>query len=167
MKSAVLIVDVQTKIFDTEPRPYEADEVIEKINHVTKKARSANIPVIFIQHEIAGHIEHNSHDWKLQSQLLVKDSDIRIRKTIGDSFLNTDLDEKLKSLDISQLIICGFASEFCVDSTIRRATGLGYIVKIVSDAHTTHDKEHLSAKVIREHHNLTLSMGPTITAVCA
>jgi S-ribosylhomocysteine lyase LuxS involved in autoinducer biosynthesis len=42
---------------------------------------------------------------------------------------------------------------------------LGYTVQLVSDAHTTHDKEHLSAEIIRNHHNITLSMGPTITAV--
>ncbi len=83
----------------------------------------------------------------------------------GDSFLRTDLEEKLRSLDITNLVICGYASEFCIDNTTRRATGLGYTVQLVSDAHTTHEKKHLSAKKIREHHNLTLSMGPTITAV--
>ena len=100
-----------------------------------------------------------------RKNLVVKDSDIRVRKTIGDSFLRTNLEEKLKSLDIANLVICGYASEFCIDNTTRRATGLGYTVQLVSDAHTPHEKKYLSAKKIREHHNLTLSMGPTMTAV--
>lgn len=54
-----------------------------------------------------------------------------------------------------------------VDSMTRSAAQLGYTVQLVADAHTTHDKEHLSAQQIREHHNLTLSMGPTITTVQA
>ena len=165
MKSAVLVVDVQTKVFDTEPKPFEAEEVVKRINHVTKKARAAEIPVVLVQHEVQGYLEYKSDGWKLQKNLIVEDNDIRVRKTSGDSFLRTNLEEILKSLEINNLIICGYASEFCIDNTTRRATGLGYTVQLVSDAHTTHDKEHLPAKKIREHHNITLSMGPTITAI--
>jgi nicotinamidase-related amidase len=165
MKSAVLVTDVQTKLFDTSPRPFEADGVVKRINHVTTLARTAGIPVFLIQHEVPGYLDHESEGWQLQKDLVVKDSDIRVRKTTGDSFLRTNLEEKLKSLDITNLVICGYASEFCIDNTTRRATGLGYTVQLVSDAHTTHDKKHLSAMKIREHHNLTLSIGPTITAV--
>ena len=38
MKSAVLVTDVQAKVFDTEPRPFEADEVVKRINHVTEQS---------------------------------------------------------------------------------------------------------------------------------
>ena len=118
-----------------------------------------------IQHEAPGYLDFNSAGWQLQKDLVIEESDIRVRKTTGDSFLRTELEEKLKLLDIDNLIICGYASEFCIDNTIRRATGLGYTVQIVSDAHTTHEKAHLSARKIREHHNITLSMSPTISAV--
>lgn len=165
MKSAVLVTDVQTKVFDSDPRPFEADEVVKRINHVTTLARAAGILVFLIQHEVPGYLEYESDGWQFQKDLVVEDSDIRVYKTTGDSFLQTDLEEKLKSLEINNLIICGYASEFCIDNTTRRATGLGYTVQLVSDAHTTHNKEHLSARKIREHHNVTLSMGPTITAV--
>lgn len=165
MKSAVLVTDVQTKVFDADPRPFEADEVVKRINYVTMLARAACAPVFLIQHEVPGYLDHGSEGWQLQKNLIVKDSDIRVRKTTGDSFIQTDLEEKLKSLDITNLVICGYASEFCIDNTTRRATGLGYTVQLVSDAHTTHEKKHLSAKKIREHHNLTLSMGLTITAI--
>jgi len=167
MKSALLIVDVQTKMFDTIPRPFESSEVVKKINQVTNLARAASIPILLIQHETENYLEYNSDDWQLQKDLIVKENDIRIRKTTGDSFLRTDLEKILNSFDINNIIICGYASEFCIDNTTRRAVGLGYNVQIVSDAHTTHDKKHLSARRIREHHNITLSMGPTITAIQA
>lgn len=165
MKSAVFVIDVQTKVFDTEPRPFEADEVVKRINRVTTLARTALAPVFLIQHEVPGYLDHESEGWQLQKDLIIEDRDIRVRKTTGDPFLRTNLEEKLRTLDITDLIICGYASEFCIDSTTRRATGLGFTVKLVSDAHTTHDKKHLTAVIIREHHNLTLSMSPTITVV--
>lgn len=72
-------------------------------------------------------------------------------------------------MNASRLIICGYASEFCVDTTVRRAAALGFTVVIAADAHTTHDKSHASGKQIREHHNATLpgitSFGPVISAV--
>lgn len=165
MKSAVLVLDVQTKMFTDHPRPFEADEVVKRINDVTTKARESGIPVLFIQTEVQGYLDYDSEGWSLERNLILGKNDLYIRKTTGDSFLRTELEDTLKSLNISDLIICGYATEFCIDNTTRRATGLGYTVQLVSDAHTTHDKEHLSAEVIRNHHNITLSMGPTITAV--
>lgn len=67
-----------------------------------------------------------------------------------------------------ELIIAGYASEFCVDTTTRRAAALGFQVVIAADAHTSHDKPHASAAQIRAHENATLanitSFGPRIVA---
>ena len=170
MKSAVLVIDVQRGLFDPVPRPFEANEVIERINTVTQNARSSGCPVFFIQHETKKDpLEYGSANWQLHQGLDVNDEDIKIRKTTPDSFLRTDLEENLNSKGIKNLIICGYASEFCVDTTVRRAAALGYTVTLVSDAHTTHDKDHASAAKIREHHNCTLpnisSFGPRIFSV--
>ena len=162
MKSAVLVIDVQSKIFDSDPKPFEADMVIARINEVTRKARATGMPVFLIQHEVSNYLEFGSEAWQLQKNLYVEDNDIRIRKSTGDAFLRTDLEKKLKALYVENLVICGYVSEFCIDNTTRRATGLGYVVQIVGDAHTTHDKDHLSAQQIRHHHNITLSMAPDI-----
>ena len=73
----------------------------------------------------------------MQSSLVTQTNDHFVRKTTPDSFLNTNLQNVLNELDVDSLIVCGYASEFCVDTTIRRAAGLGYPVTLVSDAHTT------------------------------
>jgi nicotinamidase-related amidase len=165
MKSPVVVIDIQSGLFDGDPRPYEADEVVQRINSVTDQARAAGVPVIFIQSEHPGFLEYGTNRWQLQSGLAVKEGDIKIRKTMANAFLKTNLEETLKSIGANNLIICGYSTEFCVDSTLRYASALGYNIQLVTDAHTTHDKEHLSAKQIREHHNITLSKGPTVSAV--
>ncbi|MGI0116051.1 cysteine hydrolase family protein [Zooshikella sp. RANM57] len=158
MKSAVLVIDVQCILFDKEPRPYEADEVVQRINAVTDQARYSNTPVIFVQHEQPHTLlEYGSETWKLQLGLKVADNDYKIRKTTPDSFLRTNLADTLQALNVDTLIVCGYASEFCIDTTVRRAAALGYNVQLVADAHTTHDKKHATAKQIREHHTNTLS----------
>ena len=54
-------------------------------------------------------------------------------------------------------MVCGLQSDFCVDSTTRRALALGYPVTLVSDAHSTVDNGILSAPQIVAHHSRTLS----------
>ena len=70
----------------------------------------------------------------------------------------------LETMEVENLVICGYSTEFCIDSTLRYASALGYTIDLIADAHTTHDKKHLSAQQIREHHNITLSAAPTVSA---
>lgn len=168
MKSTLLVIDVQQALFDETPRPFEADAVVERINTLTGRARAAGVPVVFIQHE-ASDLEYNSAGWQLQPGLQVKEGDAKLRKTTPDSFLRTELEALLASWQTEHIVICGYASEFCVDTTTRRAAALGYPVTLVSDAHTTHDKPHATGEQIRKHENATLpnidSFGPEIRAV--
>ncbi len=169
MKTALLVIDVQHGLFDPVPRPFEADAVLHRINTLTRQARAAGVAVAFIQHErVSGFLEFGSDGWQLAQQLQVLPEDELIRKKTPDSFLCTSLGEWLAERDVGRLVICGYATEFCVDTTTRSAAGLGYEVVLVADAHTTHDKAHASAAQIRAHHNATLpcltSFGPTISA---
>jgi len=169
MKSALLIIDVQRALFDTDPPPFEAVQVIERINRLSEQARSAASPVIFIQHENPqGSLLYGSEGWQLEPGLLICEGDHIVRKTTPDSFLRTKLQALLEHAQIGQLVICGYASEFCVDTTTRRAAALGYPVTLAADAHTTQDKAHASGAQIRAHENATLaditSFGPPICA---
>ena len=165
MKSALLIIDVQhgrfAEKYNDLQRPFEAAEIVARINTLSRKARAAKASVIFIQHEHAnrsdGFLAFDTETWQLDSGLHVEDGDIKIRKTTPDSFLRTDLSELLKTNAVERVVICGFACEFCVDTTTRRAAALGYPVMLAADAHTTMDNAHITAKKIRAHHNLTLS----------
>ncbi|AIY41502.1 Isochorismatase [Collimonas arenae] len=157
MKSALLVIDVQHGLFEETPRPFEADTVIERINTLATKARTVGAPVVFIQHETPDdELAYNSPNWQLQPGLQVKNSDIKLRKKTSDSFLRTGLQELLAAQNVDQLVICGYASEFCVDTTVRSAAALGYPVTLAADAHTTHDKPHATGQQIRIHENATL-----------
>jgi len=162
MKSALIIIDVQAGLFPEDDLPSEALEVIDRINRVSNWARCMPIPVIWVQHETQdGELTCGSDGWELQNDLTVLDSDILIRKTTSDSFLRTNLETTLHSLRVDHLYVCGYSSEFCVDTTVRRGAGLGFPVTLISDAHTSHDKAHLSGSEIRDHENATL---PNITS---
>lgn len=173
-EAAVLVIDVQAGLFDglvdSVPPPHDGLAVIDRINALTGRARAASVPVVLIQHERAeGFLAHGSASWQLQPRLVAADSDLRLRKTTPDSFLRTDLAERLAAWGTRTLVVCGYATEFCIDTTVRRAAALGFDVVLASDAHTTSDKPHASGAQIRAHHNATLpwltSFGRRIVAV--
>ena len=158
MKSAMVVIDVQRGLFDPAPRPYQADRVIQRLRSLTGRARAAKVPVFYVQHQRAeGPLSHGAPGWQLVRELAVEEGDRLIAKTTPDAFSGTELDQYLKQLGVDHLFLGGYASEYCVDTTVRRAAALGYGVSLIADAHTTHDKAHLSAARIRAHHNATLA----------
>jgi len=172
MKTALLIIDVQCGLCTGEEAAFDIDQVIERINALGAKARTAHAPVIFIQHEEdSGPLQFGTDGWQLAARLAARPADLRVRKTTPDSFHRTDLHRLLQEQGITHLVIGGLQSDFCVDTTVRRALALGYHVVLVADGHSTVDNGVLSAAQITAHHNTTLahmaSFGPRVTVVLA
>lgn len=158
MTTALLVIDVQQILCAGPYAVFEADRMIDRINTVIRKVRAAGAPVVVIQHETEGGLlEFESEAWQLAKALEVGAEDIYIRKKASDSFHQTGLDALLRARGVTDLIICGLQSEYCVDSTTRRALALGYPVTLVSDGHSTLDSKVLPAAKISAHHNETLS----------
>lgn len=172
MPSALLVIDVQAALCSGPYEAFEAKRVIDRINLVSGRMREAGALVVLIQHESTdGPLVHGSPGWQLADGLAVATSDVRLRKTATDSFHRTELHELLQSRGIDRLVVCGLQSDFCVDTTVRRALALGYPVTLVSDGHSTLDNGLLTAAQISAHHTLTLShidsFGPRVTPLAA
>lgn len=170
MNTALLVIDVQQGLCEGAHQAFESQRVIDHINEVSKKARAAGALVVFIQHESqSGYLEFETSEWRLADGLHVEATDRRIRKTTPDSFHRTDLEKLLREHAVTDLVICGMHTEFCVDTTARRALALGFPVVLVGDAHTTEGNRNLSATQIIGHHNETLgnisSFGPRVRVV--
>ena len=156
LHKAILVIDVQNALCIGESATYKAMDTISNINNVICKARKAAIPVIFIQHETHdGTFINGSEDWQLAQELNKDISDITIAKHTSDAFKDTTLTTRLDAMQINHLIVCGMQSEFCVDSTIRRALALNYAITVIADGHTTTDNDVLPAQKISKHHNST------------
>jgi len=167
MTQALLVIDVQHMLCNGDEAAFDIAGVIERINAVAAKARAAGVPVFLIQHEDHGPLQHGTPGWQLDARLSAQPDDTRVRKTATDSFHHTELQALLQRRGVDELVVCGLQSEFCVDSTVRRALALGYPVVLVSDAHSTIDNGVLSAAQISAHHTTTLShvdsFGPRVT----
>jgi nicotinamidase-related amidase len=157
LKAALVIIDIQVGLVNLMP-PELQHQVLSNVSTLLNKARSSGVPVVFIQHDgPKGHpLETETPPWSIHPSILPRSGETVIRKKASDSFFQTELEKELKKNGISNLIIVGGMTEFCVDTTCRRAVTLGYDVTLVSDAHLTRDNPALTASQIIAHHNLVL-----------
>ncbi|WP_409300674.1 cysteine hydrolase family protein [Peribacillus sp. SCS-155] len=154
-KTGLLIIDVQNAMFDHENPIYEAEQLLINLQELINNARASNIPVFYVQHNDE-EFETETPEWEIHSSISPQDGDVIIQKYTPDSFHETDLDEQLKAEQIGQIIIAGNQTEYCIDTTTRRAYSLGYVVTLVEDGHRTWDSTTLSARQIINHHNEVL-----------
>ena len=159
-QTALLIVDVQVGMFESAiiPPVHGGNELLIRIASLISKARAAELPIFFMQHNGGkGHpLEAGTAGWTIHPAVAPAERDVVIQKLTSDSFKDTPLQHQLQTLEAGRLIVAGIQTEFCVDTTCRRAFSLGYDVTLVSDAHSTWDTDVLSADQIIAHHNKTL-----------
>ncbi len=156
MASALLIIDVQEALCTGVYATHEASAVIARLNAVADRFRAAGALVVIVQHEAAsGALVRDEPGWQLAAALQVEPTDLRLHKKASDAFHETGLHDLLQTRGITKLVLGGMQSEFCVDSTIRRALGLGYTLTPIADGHTTLDNDVLPAAAISAHHNET------------
>jgi nicotinamidase-related amidase len=134
--TALLVIDMQNNVVATAHR---RDDVIANINALIGKARTAGVPVIWIQHSDDNNLKANSPGWKYVPELQRQEPESLVHKRYGDSFEDTALEAELARLRIGRLIVTGAQTDACIRSTIHGAFVRGYDTVLVGDAHTTED----------------------------
>jgi nicotinamidase-related amidase len=152
-KTALIIVDVQNRVLGKKGDTYQGEKLLSNLEHLIEKARKANVPVIYVQHNESGQLEPNTFEWQIHDRLAPKEDDIKIQKHHPSSFHDTSLLEELRRLGVNKLVIGGLQTEWCIDSTVRHAFSLGFDVTVVEDGHSTMNSPTLAAKKIVAHHN--------------
>lgn len=158
MKKALLVIDVQKGMYQEGHVVYEGENLLQNIKGLIGQARSAGIPIFYIQHNApAGKpLEYGTTGWEIHPEITPNKEDGRIQKTTPDPFYKTSLDEELRTQGIEHIIITGIQSEACIDTTCRRASSMDYKVTLVSDTHSTWDSQGITATQIINHHNNVL-----------
>lgn len=160
-KTALLIIDAQNEMFDHSNPVYQSEQLLENLQALIKKARSADVPVIYVQHNDLGLVKGTDF-WQIHRSITPEEGDFVVQKWTPDSFHETKLVEVLKNNGVQNLVIAGNQTEYCVDATTRSANNLGFDVTLAKDAHGTWDSEAMSAEQIINHHNGILSNFATI-----
>jgi len=138
MKRALLVIDVQNEYFTGKlPVTYPKGS-FENIIRAINEANAKGIPVALIQHTApqrdSSVFVKGSEEWELHKDLLNIKHDCVIEKNMPGSFTGTKLEAFLKESEIDTIVISGYMTQMCCDTTARQALHLGYSVEFLSDA---------------------------------
>jgi len=157
-KTALVIMDMQEGNFIGDDAIYAGKDLLIIASYILQKARDAGIPVIYVLNNGgAGEPDEvGTSGWQVHPDIKPNEKDILIQKTTPDAFHKTTLKDTLERLGIENLVIMGLQTEYCIDTTCRRGSLLGFTIKLVMDGHSTWDSDILSAPKIIAHHNAVL-----------
>lgn len=130
--------------------------VIPNMQALLAAARSAGVEVLHttiesltldgrdrsLDYKITGfNVPKGSWDGKVIDELAPLEDEIWLPKGSSSVFVSTHIDYLLRNLGVKQLVICGLITDQCVESAIRDACDLGYLVTQVTDACLTYSQE--------------------------
>ena len=106
------------------------------IESLTKDGRDRSL-----DYKITGfNVPKGSWDGKVIDAIAPEDDEIVLPKSSCSVFISTNLDYLLRNLGVRSLIISGLLTDQCVESAVRDACDLGYLVTMVHDACATHSQ---------------------------
>ncbi len=151
-RTAVLLIDLQ-EYFRGIIKP-----ILDNVVRLISATREKHIPLIFTQH---GHTPRSDHgmlgrwwadliiegstDARLNPELKVGKEDPIILKNTYSAFHETDLEEKLKSLKVTDLVIGGVMTNLCCETTGRDAFVRNFRVFFLADGTSTISEEFQQA----------------------
>ena len=145
LADCLIVIDMQNGVLTAGTREiWQRQALIDKVNVRIEKYRQQNFPIIFVQHEDK-ELVAESEAWQLVPDLQVWPEDFLVRKTHANSFYKTNLQEILSSLTAHKLEFCGAQTEFCVNTSLIFAHGLGYDNSMLAGHSSTYDNEFLRA----------------------
>jgi len=169
-KPALIVIDVQNIYTDPESEMFcpDSENTIKRINALIDVFSKKRLPVLYIRHvhkvdgsdagrlfdfsgeeEEVGFVE-GTKEVEFDDRLILKRSAPVLIKNRYSAFKNTNLNARLKRLSVNRLVICGFMTNFCCESTAREALDLDYFVDFVVDATGTPGTDSLGENRIRK-----------------
>lgn len=130
--------------------------VLPNMQKLQKAFRAAGIEVLYttiesltkdgrdrsLDYKITGfHVPKGSWDGKVVDEIAPGEDEIVLPKSSSSVFVSTHIDYLLRNLGVRQLVISGVVTDQCVESAVRDACDLGYLVTLVPDACATYTPE--------------------------
>jgi ureidoacrylate peracid hydrolase len=158
--AALLVIDMQNGFLHPEgsvtrnDQPmFEVERVVAETVDLVAETRTAGLPVVYTQHvfrpdyfdvpprlrsrdlfsEGDESLVKGSWDAAVADELKPLETEVVVEKNRYDAFLYTDLELVLRTLGIGRLLVCGVATNVCVESTVRSAEQRDFEVTVASD----------------------------------
>lgn len=149
--AALVMIDCQNTYREGIMQLTGVEPALKEARRVLDRARALGRPVIHIQHDAGPGTPYDvrAEIGRIADIVSPQDGETVITKAYPNSFVQTSLDEELKRLGVKNLVLVGFMTHMCVNSTARGAFNLGYAPTVVASATATRDLPLPDGSVVR------------------
>jgi nicotinamidase-related amidase len=148
--SALIMIDCQNTYTRGVMKLSGMDEALLEAEKLLKIAREKSVPIFHIRHDggEGSPYDINADIGAFIEQVAPQSGESVITKHYPNSFIQTDLDAQLKAQGVEQIILAGFMTHMCVNSTAHGAFNLGYLPTVVASATATRSLEGVNGQVV-------------------
>ncbi len=171
MREALIVLDAQQIYTDKKSELYckDARETMDNINSLIQQMANRDQLVVFVRHihkldgsdlgrlfDYTGEAEEDfnfkegSEEVEFDNRLIRPSDALELRKNRYSAFQRTNLESILKEKGVQRVIICGFMTNFCCESTAREALDRDFYVDFVFDATGTPGTDKFTQKQVRD-----------------
>lgn len=137
--TALILVDAQNTYREGVMALDGVEAALRHCAELLERARRANVPVIHIQHDSGPGSPYDirAHIGAIADEVAPRAGEAVVVKAFPNSFVGTDLDARLQAAGRRRLVVAGFMTHMCINSTARGAFNLGYEVTVAADTTAT------------------------------
>lgn len=137
--SALLMIDFQNTYREGVMRLEGVEPAIREAKALLERARAAGIPVVHVRHDAGPGSPYDitAPIGRISDEVAPQDGEAVITKAYPSAFVGTDLQARLEAAGVKDVIVAGFMTHMCVNSTARSAFSLGLRPTVVAAATAT------------------------------
>lgn len=138
-ESALIIVDAQNTYRSGVMQLTDVEPALDECARLLARARALKVPVVHIQHDAGpgSPYDPRAECGAIADKVTPVVGEPVVVKHYPNSFVGTELDGHLKAAGVKNLVIVGFMTHMCINSTARGAFNLGYAVTVPAAATAT------------------------------
>ncbi len=150
-RSALIMIDCQNTYREGVMRLQGVEAALDEAARLLELARDAGAPIFHIQHDAGAGTPYDirSEIGAIADPVTPRTGEPVIVKHYPNSFVGTDLEARLREAGIESVILAGFMTHMCVNSTARGAFNLGFQPTVVARATATRDLPAAGGGVIK------------------
>lgn len=140
--SALVLIDIQQGFDDPVWGPRNNPDAEQVAAQLLREWRRRRWPVVHVQHDsveespLSPGQPGNDH----KPEVRPEPGEPVVHKTVNSGFIGTDLEDRLRALDVPGVVVAGLTTDHCVSTTTRMAGNLGFDTWLVADACAAHDR---------------------------
>lgn len=149
-ESALVVIDCQNTYRRGVMQLEGVEDALGEVERLLERARAADVPIFHIMHDAGPGSPYDIREdiGRICDRAAPRPGEPVIVKHHPNAFWETDLDAQLRGRDVKNLVLAGFMTHVCVNSTARGAFNLGYNATVIGDATATRDLPGIDGTIV-------------------